>query len=98
MPSIAGETVLDPFTGIGSTNIAAVAAGRHSIDNELEKNDFDLVGTRVGKAAARPMLFGPTQAVVTRIEATGEGENGMNTGSSKPSSGRSGVGLANRGV
>ena len=42
MFSLAGDTVLDPFMGQGSTNIAAVAAGRNSVGNELEKAYFDM--------------------------------------------------------
>ena len=36
MFSFAGDTVLDPFAGTGSTSLAALAAGRHSIGNEIE--------------------------------------------------------------
>lgn len=36
MFSFAGDTVLDPFLGTGSTSIAALRAGRHSIGNEIE--------------------------------------------------------------
>lgn len=36
MFSFAGDTVLDPFLGSGSTSIAAVCAGRNSIGNEIE--------------------------------------------------------------
>lgn len=69
MFSFAGDTVLDPFMGIGSTCIAAVSAGRNSIGNELEETYFDQAITRVRAAAARPMLFGPRQAVVVIDEA-----------------------------
>ena len=37
MFSFAGDRVLDPFMGQGSTNIAAVLSGRNSLGNELEK-------------------------------------------------------------
>jgi site-specific DNA-methyltransferase (adenine-specific) len=36
MFSFAGDTVLDPFSGTGSTTIAAIETGRNSIANELE--------------------------------------------------------------
>jgi site-specific DNA-methyltransferase (adenine-specific) len=36
MFSFAGDTVLDPFSGTGSTTIAAIDTGRNSIANELE--------------------------------------------------------------
>jgi site-specific DNA-methyltransferase (adenine-specific) len=36
MFSFAGDVVLDPFAGTASTTIAAIAAGRNSIGNEIE--------------------------------------------------------------
>src|SRR5262249_50790635 len=70
MFSFAGDPVLDPFMGIGSTSGAAVAAGRNSIGNELEPTYFHVAWDRVRRAAVRPMCFGPTQAVVTRATPT----------------------------
>src|SRR6202035_4911907 len=34
--SFAGDTVLDPFAGTGSTSMAAIMSGRNSIANEIE--------------------------------------------------------------
>lgn len=36
MYSVKGDTVLDPFCGVGTTLVAAAAAGRHSIGYDLE--------------------------------------------------------------
>jgi len=36
MFSVYGDTVLDPFWGTGTTSLAAMAAGRHSVGYELE--------------------------------------------------------------
>jgi site-specific DNA-methyltransferase (adenine-specific) len=36
MFSFAGDTVLDPFLGTGSTSVAAVRTGRNSIGSEIE--------------------------------------------------------------
>src|SRR5262249_6586878 len=35
--SFAGDTVLDPFAGTGSTGVAAIAAGRNSISIDVEE-------------------------------------------------------------
>lgn len=39
MYSVEGDTVLDPFAGMGTTNLACMASGRNSIGVELE-NEF----------------------------------------------------------
>ncbi len=64
MFSFAGDLVLDPFMGQGSTNIAAISTGRNSIGNELEERYFKLACERVKRASQAPGLFGPRQAVV----------------------------------
>ena len=38
MFSVKGNTVLDPFFGIGTTMYAAMAAGRNSIGYEIDRN------------------------------------------------------------
>ncbi len=47
MFSFAGDTVLDPFLGTGSTTIAAIRAGRHSIGNEIEPKYLNLARDRI---------------------------------------------------
>jgi len=42
MYSFAGDTVLDPFMGTGTTNIAAARWGRHSIGIEIERSYYDM--------------------------------------------------------
>ena len=42
MFSFVGDTVLDPFTGTGTTNLAAAQSGRNSIGIELDPHYFDL--------------------------------------------------------
>lgn len=68
MFSFAGDTVLDPFAGVGSTNVAAIRSGRNSIGNELEKKYFDMAWRKVAQAAYSPTLFGDTRAVVSLVE------------------------------
>ena len=45
-----GETVLDPFAGIGSTAVAAIAAGRKSIIIELDEQYANMAVKRVRRA------------------------------------------------
>ena len=65
MFSFAGDTVLDPFAGTGSTAVAAIAAGRHSIMNEIDAGYLDLAKTRALRVANEPRLSGATRATVT---------------------------------
>jgi len=64
MFSFAGDTVFDPFTGTGSTNLAAVAAGRNSIGNEIEPAYLKIAHKRLTDAARQKRLIGPIYAVV----------------------------------
>lgn len=69
MFSFAGDTVLDPFMGVGSTSIAAIRAGRHSIGNELEPVYFKRAWERVSKEAASRRNVGTVKAHVVLAEA-----------------------------
>ena len=42
-----GETVLDPFMGIGSTGIACVKSGRNFIGVEIDKKYFNIARSRI---------------------------------------------------
>jgi DNA modification methylase len=64
MFSFAGDTVLDPFLGTGSTTVAAVRAGRNSIGNEIEPKYLELARGRVKAEAAQPRFFGARKATV----------------------------------
>lgn len=55
--TVAGETVLDPFMGGGSTGVAAVKEGRRFIGIELERQWFDLACRRIEEAYKQPDLF-----------------------------------------
>jgi DNA modification methylase len=46
MFSFAGDTVLDPFGGTGTTALAAVELGRNSITIEIEPQYIDLIDKR----------------------------------------------------
>jgi DNA modification methylase len=62
MFSFAGDTVLDPFLGTGSTTIAAIRAGRNSIGNELEPKYLKLARTRIRAEIEQPRLVGASDA------------------------------------
>ena len=64
MFSFAGDTVLDPFAGTGSTNVAAMAAGRSSIGNEVEPTYVKLAKARMKDAAAQNRLYGAVRTTV----------------------------------
>lgn len=63
--SFAGDTVLDPFVGTGSTSLAAVRAGRNSIGSEIEPLYIETAEARLRAACDQVVLFGPTQAAVS---------------------------------
>ena len=65
MFSFAGDTVLDPFTGTGSTNLAAMTAGRNSVGNEIEGTYLQIAQERLDKAARQGRLIGPIRASLT---------------------------------
>ncbi len=64
MFSFAGDTVLDPFAGTGSTSLAAVAAGRNSINNEIEGTYLKIAHHRLVEATKRDRLIGAVRATV----------------------------------
>lgn len=53
MFSFAGDTVLDPFTGTGTTNLAAANWGRHSVGWEVAETYFDFAVRRLHRESAR---------------------------------------------
>ena len=64
MFSFAGDTVLDPFVGTGSTTVAAIAAGRNSIGNEIEPSYLKLARQCVRKAASQRRVYGATKVLL----------------------------------
>jgi modification methylase len=47
MFSFVGDTVLDPFMGTGTTNVAAAKWGRHSLGVEVDPRYFDIAVKRL---------------------------------------------------
>ena len=62
MFSFAGDTVLDPFAGLGTTALAAIAAGRNSVSVEIEPKYFALAKQRVAEATWLPRESGAERA------------------------------------
>lgn len=66
--SFAGDWVLDPFLGQGTTSVAAIETGRNSIGNELEPSYLDLARRNVDAAAKAWRTAGATRAVLQVVE------------------------------
>lgn len=64
MFSFAGDTVFDPFSGTGSTALAALNVGRNSVSNEIEPVYHGIAADRLGTAAWMPRGAGATNAAV----------------------------------
>ena len=61
MFSFAGDTVLDPFAGSGSTSIAAMRAGRNSISIEVEPTYTKCLSERLRCELPKATLSGPSR-------------------------------------
>ena len=68
MFSFVGDTVLDPFMGTGTTNLACAHWGRNSIGIELDSKYFELARRRVAEHATDLYL---TSSVTTRVHEHG---------------------------
>jgi modification methylase len=62
--SFAGDTVLDPFVGTGSTAAAAIRSGRNSISVEVELKYFSVARRTIEAIAAVRAMAGPVFAEV----------------------------------
>lgn len=60
--SFAGDTVLDPFSGTGSTAIAAIAAGRNSISLDIEPTYIQIAKENIQKAIKQTRIIGAVHA------------------------------------
>jgi DNA modification methylase len=63
--SFAGDIVLDPFAGTGSTSQAAIMSGRNSIANEIEPAYVEIARQRILKTARQHRVVGATEAEVS---------------------------------
>jgi site-specific DNA-methyltransferase (adenine-specific) len=55
--TLAGQVVLDPFMGSGTTLVACAKLGRKGIGIEIDPDYFEIACERVRKAYAQPDLF-----------------------------------------
>lgn len=62
--SFAGDTVLDPFAGTGSTSQAAIITGRNSIANDIEPLYIEIARQRMQRAARQHRIVGAVHAEV----------------------------------
>jgi DNA modification methylase len=65
MFSFVGDTVLDPFMGTGTTNLACARWGRNSIGIELDTGYFDLARKRIASHGADLYV---SSTVTTRVQ------------------------------
>jgi site-specific DNA-methyltransferase (adenine-specific) len=65
MFSFVGDMVLDPFSGTGTTALAALLSGRNSTSNELEPSYHAIAEARLREAAWLPRACGSTLASIT---------------------------------
>jgi DNA modification methylase len=63
----AGDTVLDPFLGSGTTGVAAVQLGRRFIGIEIEPKFFDIACRRIAEAYRQPDMFVPRPAPAEQL-------------------------------
>jgi DNA modification methylase len=67
MFSFAGDTVLDPFVGTGTTSLAALLAGRNSTGNEIEPTYLELAHDKLMALSHRKRHTGAVRSAVCRI-------------------------------
>ena len=52
-----GQTILDPFMGSGTTNVACAKMGRRFVGIELDEGYFNIACRRIAEAYAQPDMF-----------------------------------------
>lgn len=68
MFSFAGDTVLDPFLGTGSTSVAAMNTGRNSIGCDIEPTYLAITRDRLKEEANRERTTGATTIILKEEE------------------------------
>ena len=62
--SFAGDTILDPFAGTGSTSVAAMNTGRHSIACDVEPKYVSTTRNRLQKEVNKKRTNGATKLII----------------------------------
>jgi site-specific DNA-methyltransferase (adenine-specific) len=62
--SFAGDTIFDPFAGTGSTSVAAMNTGRHSIACDVEPKYVAITRIRLQKEANKKRTSGATKLLI----------------------------------
>jgi site-specific DNA-methyltransferase (adenine-specific) len=60
--SFAGDTVLDPFVGTGSTGLAAIRSGRNSLGVDVEEKYLSIAATKLAAECAKGREVGAVEA------------------------------------
>jgi site-specific DNA-methyltransferase (adenine-specific) len=71
MFSFHGDTVVDPFCGTGTTMVAALRTGRHSVGVEIDRDYCRFAAHRLQSETAS--LFSKARLIFERAEQTSEG-------------------------
>jgi DNA modification methylase len=79
MFSFAGDTILDPFAGSGSTANAAIRAGRNSISIEIEQEYLNTATRRVAREAAGRLIENHAAIVVESMRPERQRTGGETT-------------------
>lgn len=66
MFSFAGDTILDPFVGTGSTSVAALRTGRNSMGSDIEPSYLESAYEKVSTESFKPYMSGPIRSSVCR--------------------------------
>jgi DNA modification methylase len=72
MFSFAGDTILDPFAGSGSTAVAAIRAGRNSVSVEIEEEYLNSATRRVAKESSSRLVESHTAIVIGSTSPSGQ--------------------------
>jgi DNA modification methylase len=78
MFSFVGDTVLDPFMGTGTTNVAAARCGRNSIGCEIDAHYFEMADRRIRDETGG--LFSPVRVHVEKPEKNDHGSDPRRAG------------------